>query len=68
MDEVTLKAKAILIKNAKTMAKELVAEVIFVALKEAAKKSETPIDDAIIAALETPLKNTAIALIDKIEE
>lgn len=68
MDEVTLKAKAILIKNAKTMAKELVAEVIFAALKEAAKKSETPIDDAIVAALEAPLKNTAIALIDKIEE
>lgn len=61
------KAKAIVLKHGKEMAKELIAEVIFEALKEASKKTEMPYDDMALAVLEAPLKEAALALIDKIE-
>lgn len=67
MEEVVVKAKAIALKHSKEMAKELVSEIVFEALKIAAKKSPTPVDDAIIAVLEAPLKAAALELIEKIE-
>jgi hypothetical protein len=60
------KAKAILIKKSKELAAELIQEVIFEALKEAAAKSETKFDDLALAALEEPLKKAALELIEKI--
>ena len=67
MEEITVKAKAIVLKHSKEMAKELVSEIVFEALKQAAKKSETTIDDAVLALLEEPLKASALELIEKIE-
>lgn len=67
MEEVVVKAKAIALKHSKEMAKEMISEIVFEALKMAAKKSETPVDDAIVAVLEAPLKAAALELIEKIE-
>lgn len=56
---------AIVVKHGKAMALELVEQVAIQALEEAVKKSETPIDDVIVAALKEPLKQALIKLIQE---
>lgn len=56
----------ILKKNVKQAAVEIVAEVVGPALEEAAKKSPTPIDDVLVAALKEPLKAELLKIIEKI--
>lgn len=53
-------------KHGKALALELVVEAAIPALEEAAKKSATPIDDVVLAALKQPLKDALIELIEKI--
>lgn len=55
----------IVVKHGKAMALELVEQVAIQALEEAVKKSETPIDDVIVAALKEPLKQALIKLIQE---
>jgi len=59
-------AKAIVLKHGKEMALELVAQAAIPALEEAVKKTTTPIDDLVVAALKEPLKQALIDLIGKI--
>jgi hypothetical protein len=58
-------AKKHLLPAAKAMAVELVAEAAIPALEEAVKKTSTPIDDVVLAALKEPLKAALIELIQK---
>lgn len=67
LDAVAEELKKIAIKHAKELAKEAIVVAAFPALKLAVSKSETKVDDAILAALEEPLKAQLIALLDKIE-
>lgn len=53
-------------KHGKEMAKEIVLEVIFVAVEQAVKESKNPIDDMVLASLEGPIKQKALELIEKI--
>jgi hypothetical protein len=66
MDELVKKLEVLAIKHGKAFAKEALVECAFPALKEAAKASATPIDDIVLAALEQPLKDALIALLDKV--
>lgn len=66
MEELVVKAKGIALKNAEQLAKELVADVAFPALKMAVEKSENKIDDVVLAALEAPLKAAVLELVEKI--
>lgn len=59
------KYKAEAIKLAKQMALEMVEVAAIPALEDAAKKSATPVDDLIVAALKEPLKQTLKELISK---
>jgi len=56
----------ILKKHAKAAASEIVLEVAFPALEETVKKSATPIDDVVLAALKEPFKAELLKLIEKI--
>jgi hypothetical protein len=53
-------------KHGKEMAKEMLVEILFPALKLAAAKSENKIDDLALAALEGPLKQAALELLEKV--
>jgi hypothetical protein len=53
-------------KHGKAMALEMIAELAIPALEEAAKKSATPIDDLVVAALKNPLKEALLEMIEKI--
>lgn len=53
-------------KHGKAMAIELVDAVLFEAIDEVVKKSETPIDDLVVAALKEPLKAALKGLLEKI--
>lgn len=53
-------------RHAKEMAQEMVVELIFPALKQAAQESAMPWDDMAMAALEEPLKKAALDLIGKL--
>lgn len=53
-------------KHGKVMALELVEAAAIPALEEAVKKSATPIDDMVVAALKEPLKQALKDLIEKI--
>lgn len=55
-------------KHAEALLKEVVVEYAFPALKIAAEKSETKFDDLALAALEQPLKDALIALIDQLHK
>jgi hypothetical protein len=59
-------ALEILKKHGKAMLIEIVDEVAIQALKNAAEKSATPIDDVVVAALAEPLKQALKDLIGKI--
>ena len=56
-------AEEIAKKHGKAMAVELIQAAIFPALEEAVKKSPTPIDDVVLAALEEPLKKAMMDLV-----
>lgn len=66
MEELKVQALEIVKKHGKAMAIELVAVAAIPALEEAAKKSETAIDDVVIAALKEPLKAALIKLIEEV--
>jgi hypothetical protein len=55
----------IVLKHGKAMALELVLQAAIPALEEAAQKSPTPVDDAIVAALKQPLVDALTAIINK---
>jgi len=66
MNEVlVLKVKEIAVKHAKDLSKEIINEVLFAAIDEAVKKTATPIDDVIVAALKEPMKQALLDLIEK---
>lgn len=56
----------ILKKHAMEAAKELVLLFAFPALEAAVKKSASPIDDILLAALKQPLQDELLKLIEKI--
>lgn len=60
------KALEVVKKHGKAMALELVSELAVPALEEAAKKSATPIDDMVVAALKEPLKKALVDLLSKV--
>lgn len=64
--DVKEQALEIVKKHGVAMALELIDVVAVPALEEAAKRSETPIDDILLAALKEPLKETLKELIGKI--
>lgn len=64
--EVQVVALEIVKKHGKAMALEMVAELAIPALEDAAKKSATPIDDVVVAALKEPLKAALLEMIGKI--
>ena len=64
--EVQAVALEIVKKHGKAMALEMVAELAVPALEEAVKKTSTPIDDLVVAALKEPLKAALLEMIGKI--
>lgn len=66
MEELKVKAKMVALKHAEEMAKELAVLVAFPALKEVVAKSETKIDDAVLAAMEEPLKAAVMQMLENI--
>lgn len=70
MDEKTTalveKVKAIAIKYGKEMAKEMMVEAAFPALELAVANSETKIDDAILMALEQPMKDAVLKMLESL--
>jgi len=54
--ELGLKAQEVAQKHGKAMIKELLLDVVLVAVKEAVEKSATPIDNVLFAALEQAAK------------
>ena len=63
--EVVQKLAEVAKKHGIAFAKEALLEVAFPALKIAAKQTESPIDDVILAALEAPLKAALLQLLEK---
>ena len=59
------KLKAIGVKHGLQIAEEIAVELVFPALEEAVKASATPIDDAVLALLEEPLKKALTDLLAK---
>lgn len=66
MEELKMKAKMIGLKHVEGLLKEVAVELVFPALKEVVAKSDTKIDDAVLMAMEEPLKATLLAMIDSI--
>lgn len=64
--EVKQEALEILKKHFKAGAIELIEVIAIPAFEEAAKKTETPLDDVLVAALKEPLKAALLAQIEKI--
>ncbi len=58
-------AMEIVKKHGKAMALELVEMAAIPALEEAVKKSASPIDDVVVAALKEPLKQALKDMIEK---
>lgn len=59
-------AGEILKKKAKEAAVEIVTVAVFPALQKVVKDSATPIDDVVLAALEAPLKEQLLKLVNGI--
>ncbi len=66
MEELQKQALEIAKKHGVAAALELIDVALIPALEEAAKKSVTPIDDVVLAALKEPLKQALKDLIGKI--
>ena len=64
MEELGAQLADIAKKHGKAMAVEILAEALVPALEQAAAKTETPIDDTILALLKEPLKVELIKLIE----
>lgn len=64
--EVQTLALEIIKKHFKAGAIELIEVLAIPALEEAAKKTETPLDDVLLAALKEPMKDALLAQIEKI--
>lgn len=63
-----LKAQAIELckKHGKELALEMIELIAIPALEEACKKSATPVDDVVLAALKEPLKHALKELLEKV--
>jgi hypothetical protein len=68
MSEFSDKVKVVAVKHLKAMVAEIAAEAIMPALKAAAAKSATPIDDMVLVALEAPLKEELAKLLNKLDK
>lgn len=66
MEELKQKAKMLALKHAEAVLKEVAVELVFPALKAVVAKSETKIDDAVLMAMEEPLKQALLSMIDGI--
>jgi len=66
MESVGQKLAEIAKKHGKEIAIEIVNEVLEPALKEAVAKTQTPIDDAVVAALLPSVKAELLKLIESI--
>ena len=66
MEELKQKAKMLALKHAEAVLKEVAVELVFPALKSVVAKSETKIDDAVLMAMEEPLKQAWLSMIDGI--
>lgn len=66
MEELKAKMMATSLKHAEMFAKEMAMEIVFPALKMAVEKSSSKIDDMVMSALEAPMKQAALELIDQI--
>lgn len=66
MEELKLKAKELALKHAEELAKEMASMVAFPALKLVVEKSETKIDDAVLMAMEEPLKAAVMQMLEQI--
>jgi len=66
-EQVLEAAKQIVITHAKQMALELIEAALIPALEAAVQKSETPIDNVVLAALKQPLKDGLIELISQVK-
>jgi len=67
MDDVSKKALAVVVKYAKPMAIELVAEIAEPAIMDMVLKSENKIDDALVPVLLPLLKQALIDQLEKIQ-
>ncbi len=61
------KLKDLAVKHGVAFASEAIVEVAFPALKLAVEKSETKVDDVVLAALEAPLKAAIVELMAKLK-
>jgi hypothetical protein len=68
MDDLKLKLKGVALKHAEALAKDLLVELAFPALKVAVEKSESKIDDMVLAALEEPMKKAILEIIENIDK
>lgn len=66
MEELLKQAGDILKQKNKEGLTEIVANLLPLALENAAKQSETPIDDVLVAALKKPLVDELLKLVAKI--
>lgn len=66
MNELSMKAKMLALKHAEAVLKEVAVELVFPALKEVVAKSSSKIDDAVLMAMEEPLKQALLSMIDSI--
>ncbi len=66
MDEFLEKGKAILIKNGKATAKELLVEALEPALQKLVADTTTPFDDIAYLAIKDPLKKALMDVIEKL--
>ena len=66
MEDLKAKALEITLKHAEMALKDVMVELAFPVLKAAVEKSESKIDDMVLAALEEPMKKAVLELVDQI--
>ena len=66
MEDLKAKALELTLKHAEMALKDVMVELAFPALKLAVEKSESKIDDMVLAALEEPMKIAVLELVDQI--
>lgn len=66
MEDLKAKALEITLKHAEMALKDVMVELAFPVLKAAVEKSESKIDDMVLAALEEPMKRAVLELVDQI--
>ena len=65
--ELMIKMKEIAEVHFKAMAKEMIVEIVPVALEQLAMKSENKIDDAMVALLKEPLKQGMLEVLEQVK-